>query len=70
MRIFKFGGASIQTIERMKSTGAILKNDPREKMLLVISAMGKRTNALEKVAESFFSGNSKEALSLFNRVKQ
>lgn len=70
MRIFKFGGASIQTIERMKSTGAILKNDPREKMLLVISAMGKTTNALEKVAESFFSGNSKEALSLFNRVKQ
>ena len=70
MRIFKFGGASIQTIERMKSTGAILKNDPREKMLLVISAMGKTTNALETVAESFFSGNSKEALSLFNRVKQ
>ncbi len=70
MRVFKFGGASIQSIERIKTTGAILKNNTQEKMLLVVSAMGKTTNALEKVAESFFNGNQNEALLLFNRVKQ
>jgi len=70
MRVFKFGGASIQSIERIKTTGAILKNNTQQKMLLVVSAMGKTTNALEKVAESFFNGNQNEALLLFNRVKQ
>ena len=70
MKVFKFGGASVNTIERIKHVSTILKSHTNEKLLIVISAMGKTTNALEKVAEAFFSGNKGEALSLFEAIKQ
>lgn len=41
-----------------------------ERLLVVISAMGKTTNALEKVAEAFFAGRQQDALALFEQVKQ
>ena len=41
-----------------------------EKVLVVISAMGKTTNALEKVVDAFFEGRKAEALQLFEQVKQ
>jgi aspartate kinase len=41
-----------------------------EKLMVVISAMGKTTNALEKVVGSFYEGKKEESLSLFAQVKQ
>lgn len=38
--------------------------------MVIVSAMGKTTNALEKVADAFFSGKKEEALLLFEQVKQ
>lgn len=70
MKIFKFGGASVNSIDRIKNIPAILNNYTGEKLLVVISAMGKTTNALEKVAEHFFKNEQSVALSLFNEVKQ
>lgn len=70
MKVFKFGGASVSTIERIKGTTAIVKEYSHDKLLVVVSAMGKTTNALEKVAEAFFNGNRDEALQLFDTVKQ
>ena len=70
MKIFKFGGASVNSIERIQNLAGILKQFSNEKILVVISAMGKTTNALEKVAEAFFAGNKELALQLFNEVKQ
>ena len=69
MKVFKFGGASIQSVERIINTGDILQNYPGEKILVIISAMGKTTNALEKVVNAFFEGRQEEALSLFKGVK-
>jgi len=69
MKVFKFGGASVSTIERIQKVNDILKGYPNEKILVVISAMGKTTNALEKVAEAFYSGNQGEALKLFETIK-
>ncbi|HRD43319.1 MAG TPA: aspartate kinase, partial [Ferruginibacter sp.] len=69
MKVFKFGGASINSIDRIKSTSQIIKTQAGDKLLLVVSAMGKTTNALEKVAGSFFEGKKEEALALFQRVK-
>ena len=46
MKIFKFGGASINSIDRFKNTGNIIKSFEGEKILIVVSAMGKTTNAL------------------------
>ncbi len=70
MKVFKFGGASINSIERIKNIPAIVNLYKDEKLLIVISAMGKTTNALEKVAETFFAGKKDKALSLFEAIKQ
>jgi aspartate kinase len=70
MKVFKFGGASVNSIERIKILAEILRSQPDEKTLVVISAMGKTTNALEKVTEAFFAGQQQEALNLFGLVKQ
>src|SRR6185436_15597705 len=69
MKVFKFGGASVNSVERIKMVGRILQQIPGEKLLIVISAMGKTTNALEKVAEAFYSRRAEEALQLFEFVK-
>lgn len=70
MKVFKFGGASVNSVERIRNVGEILKQYRGEQLLVVISAMGKTTNALEKVVEAFFAGNKEEALDLFDGVKQ
>jgi aspartate kinase len=70
MKVFKFGGASISNFERIQNVGDILDGYKHEKILIVISAMGKMTNALEKVAEEFYSGKKDEALLLFEKIKQ
>jgi len=70
MKVFKFGGASINTAERIQNTGDILGSFKGEKILVIISAMGKTTNALEKVVDAFFDGRKEDALQLFEQVKQ
>ncbi|HET9824393.1 MAG TPA: aspartate kinase [Chitinophagaceae bacterium] len=70
MKVFKFGGASVNNVERISRLGNILKQFPGEKILVVISAMGKTTNALEKVVNAFYEGRKEEALQLFEAVKQ
>ena len=70
MKVFKFGGASINTVERIQNTGNILKSFKGEKILVIISAMGKTTNALEKVTDAFFEGRQEDALQLFEQVKE
>lgn len=70
MKVFKFGGASTSTIERINMVMDILGDHSQEKILVVISAMGKFTNALEKVAEAFYAGQQEEALRLFAEIKQ
>ena len=69
MKVFKFGGASVTNVERIKNLAALLQEQPADKLLIVISAMGKTTNALEKVAEAFYNGKRDEALQLFEQVK-
>ena len=69
MKVFKFGGASIQSIEGIKNTAAIIQSYSHEKLFIIISAMGKTTNALEKVNEAFFAGDNETALTLFENIK-
>ena len=70
MKVFKFGGASINSVERIKNTGDIIESFSGEKLLIIISAMGKTTNALEKVVHAFFEGRKEDALQLFEQVKE
>ncbi|MGN6298653.1 MAG: aspartate kinase [Ginsengibacter sp.] len=70
MKIFKFGGASTNSFDRIQQLRYILQNHTDEKILIVISAMGKMTNSLEKVVEEFYEGKNDEALRLFQKIKE
>jgi aspartate kinase len=69
MKIFKFGGASVNSVERIKNLKKIVQNYGNGPLVIIVSAMGKTTNGLEKVANAFFKGNKEEALQLFEIVK-
>ena len=45
MQVFKFGGASIRDAAGVKQVASIIKSYRKEKILVVVSAMGKTTNA-------------------------
>jgi aspartate kinase len=60
MQILKFGGASVRDADGVRNLKKVLQHVGTEKTLIVISAMGKTTNALEKVIEHYF--NSKHEL--------
>lgn len=64
MRVFKFGGASVKDAEGVKNVLTILSQFRKESLVVVVSAMGKTTNALEKVAQSYWNqdGNVKELI--------
>ena len=70
MKVFKFGGASVNSVERIRNIPHILKYWENEELVVIISAMGKTTNALEKIVEAFFEGRQADALRLFEQVKQ
>lgn len=70
MKVFKFGGASVNSVERIKNMATIMKQYQGDPLMVIISAMGKTTNALEKVVDAFFDGKQDEALKLFELVKQ
>jgi aspartate kinase len=70
MQIFKFGGASVNSIDRIQQVHQIVKNNGNEPLVIIISAMGKTTNGLEKVVNAFFDGQKENALQLFEIVKQ
>lgn len=64
MKVFKFGGASVKDAVSVKNVAEILSLFKSESLVVVISAMGKTTNALEKVVHAFYHGSPdlKEAL--------
>ncbi|HMJ71273.1 MAG TPA: aspartate kinase [Cyclobacteriaceae bacterium] len=64
IKVFKFGGASLRTSDAIRNASKIVgiySEDPEEKLLIVASAMGKTTNALEKLLELSGAGKSFEA---------
>ena len=69
MRIFKFGGASIKDAVGIRNVHNVLQTVGFEDVLLVISAMGKTTNALEVVIKNYFD-KSPELQSSIQEVKK
>ena len=60
MKVFKFGGASIKDISSIKNILKIISTSNEDRLVIVVSAMGKTTNALELVVHNYF--NNKENL--------
>jgi aspartate kinase len=54
MQVFKFGGASVKDADGVKNVVEVLKQFPDQKISVVVSAMGKTTNALERLTKAFF----------------
>ena len=54
MRIFKFGGASVKDADGVRNLVRVLKEVGFEDTFVVISAMGKTTNAMEAVVAAYF----------------
>jgi aspartate kinase len=52
--VFKFGGASVKNADAVRNVGDILKRYSNRKLVVVISAMGKITNALEELHNARF----------------
>ena len=69
MRIFKFGGASVKDANGVKNVYSVLEKVGHEDVLLVISAMGKTTNAFEIVIKNYFD-KSNELQSSIQDVKK
>jgi aspartate kinase len=69
MKVFKFGGASVKDADAVKNVGNILKNYQHEKLLVVISAMGKTTNALERMLGAWYDGHYETAANELAGIK-
>ena len=60
MKVFKFGGASIKSANAIKNVAKILNSQDLSNCLLVISAMGKMTNAFEKITDAYFNNDQEK----------
>lgn len=69
MQVFKFGGASVKDANGVKNLAHVLKEVGYDKTVVIISAMGKTTNALEVVIHNYFN-NKKELQSALQDVKK
>ncbi len=69
MQVFKFGGASVKDANGVKNLAKVLQKVGHKKTLIVVSAMGKTTNALEVVINNYFN-NKKELQSSLQEVKK
>ncbi len=54
MKVFKFGGASVKDANAVRNVAGILKEFPNDQLIVVISAMGKTTNALEQLTDAYY----------------
>ncbi|MGI9547228.1 MAG: aspartate kinase [Flavobacteriaceae bacterium] len=60
MRIFKFGGASVKDAEAVRNMVRVLNETGYDNTFVVVSAMGKTTNAMEAIVNAYF--NEKEQI--------
>lgn len=69
MRIFKFGGASVKDANSLINLAKVLKKEGIKNAILVVSAMGKMTNAFEKVIHLYFD-NSPKLIEQIDSIRQ
>ena len=69
MRIYKFGGASVKDAEGVKNVASVLKTTGYNNTLVVISAMGKTTNAMEIVIKNYFENKAELQSSIHDIIK-
>jgi len=68
MLVFKFGGASVKDAKGIINLGSVVEKFNGEELLIVVSAMGKTTNALEKLTKAYINGDS-HLQEIFDEIK-
>lgn len=69
-QVFKFGGASIETPERAAKVAQIIQAHLASPLVVVISAKGKTTNALELIARAYFDGEKETYQELYQNLEK
>lgn len=69
MKVFKFGGASVKNAEAVKNVAKIIQLFPSDEIAVVVSAMGKTTNALEDLCRSIFYNKGNQS-NLIEEISQ
>ena len=69
MEVYKFGGASIATPDRMEGLLPVIEGGAKP-LILVVSALGKTTNALEAIVNAACKGDKKSAQGLAKELEQ
>jgi aspartate kinase len=68
MKVFKFGGASVRDANAVKNVANVLSLFNNEQLLVVVSAMGKTTNALETLAEAYYKKHKSKS-TIYKEIK-
>ncbi len=68
MKVFKFGGFAVSSAANIRNLLSIVNLNSNEQLLIIVSAMGKTTDALEKLCSAYVS-RDEEAISLLNGIK-
>jgi aspartate kinase len=69
MQVYKFGGASVKDAEGVKNLATVLKTAGYNNTLVVVSAMGKTTNAIELVIKNYFENKAELQSSIHDVIK-
>lgn len=66
MKVFKFGGASVKDAKSVKNVANVLKHEGFNNTVVIISAMGKMTNAFEKIVNDYYNKSNTISKSIEN----
>ncbi len=69
IQVFKFGGSALRDVDGINRVVEILKGHRDEKLFIVVSAMGKTTDRLEEVVESYVSREQGKAMQLLDEIR-
>ena len=69
MLVFKFGGASVKDAEGIINLAKVVGRYHNNQLLIVVSAMGKTTNALEKLTKAYFD-QADDMHHIYEEIKQ
>ncbi|HSV88622.1 MAG TPA: aspartate kinase, partial [Bacteroidales bacterium] len=69
MLVFKFGGASVKNAEAVRNVAIIVQKYGVQSLVVVVSAMAKTTNALEKLTQHYMVGEKNAMLGLYEEIR-
>lgn len=69
MYVFKFGGASVKNAQAVRNVANIIRMHNGSHLMIVVSAMGKMTNALEELTECYYKSDKKSIRIAYESIK-